>query len=290
VTFSLNNWLPFWVTFSLTIDTLYHRTITQITHSALQSNYSYVIMPRMRIDVLGVGFDDTTITEAADFASDIIARRERGYVVTPNPELVWMCRRDRALKEAIDGAALVLPDGVGVTLGARILGRPLKERVPGIDFVCALLRILAAGGGRVFLLGARPGIAATAAGKLVLDYPGLVVAGAADGYFSDDSRIIEEINKASPDFLLVCLGAPRQELWMAENAPLLDAPLCAGLGGALDVFAGAVRRAPVIWRKLGVEWLYRLIREPRRARRMVKLPLYLLAVILRRLRGERESE
>jgi N-acetylglucosaminyldiphosphoundecaprenol N-acetyl-beta-D-mannosaminyltransferase len=239
----------------------------------------------MRTDVLGVGFDDITVAAAAERAAGMMAGGERGYVVTPNPEIIWMCRRDDALKRAIDGAALVLPDGVGVTLGARILGRPLSGRVPGIDFAAALLALTAVSGGRVFLLGAKPGVAESAAEKLAEMYPGLTVAGVSDGYFSDDSAIIDKINAASPDLLFVCLGAPKQELWMAEHIGLVDAALCVGLGGALDVFAGAVRRAPALWSRLGIEWLYRLIREPRRILRMSRLPLYLLAVIWSRLRG-----
>ncbi|MDR1217114.1 MAG: WecB/TagA/CpsF family glycosyltransferase [Oscillospiraceae bacterium] len=239
----------------------------------------------MRTDVLGVGFDNITVAEAAERAAGMMAGGGRGYVVTPNPEIIWMCRRDDALKRAIDGAALVLPDGVGVTLGACILGRPLSGRVPGIDFAEALLAQTAASGGRVFLFGAKPGVAEAAAGKLTERYPGLTVAGVSDGYFSDDSAIIDKINAASPDLLFVCLGAPKQELWLAERADRVNAALCVGLGGALDVFAGTVRRAPALWSRLGIEWLYRLIREPRRILRMSRLPLYLLAVIWSRLRG-----
>jgi N-acetylglucosaminyldiphosphoundecaprenol N-acetyl-beta-D-mannosaminyltransferase len=244
----------------------------------------------MRTDILGVGFDDVTTQEAAGRAVEMIARREHAYIVTPNPEIIWMCRKDSRLRDAIGGAALVLPDGVGVTLGARILGRPLRGRAPGVDFFAALLAELAPLGGRVFLLGARPGVADGAARILALQYPGIVIAGTLDGYFDDDREAIGKINGAAPDILAVCLGSPRQELWMARNAPLLNAPLSAGLGGALDVIAGKVRRAPALWQKLGIEWLYRLIREPRRYKRMAKLPLYLFAVIWSAVRGRRRVQ
>jgi N-acetylglucosaminyldiphosphoundecaprenol N-acetyl-beta-D-mannosaminyltransferase len=239
----------------------------------------------MRTDVLGVGFDDVTVSEAAKRAAEMISGGERGYVVTPNPEIVWMCRRNPELKEAINCASLVLADGVGVTLGARILGRPLRDRVPGIDFIEALFDLMSLSGDRVFLFGAKPGVAETAAERLLVRHPGLVIAGLCDGYSGGDD-IIAKINKAAPDLLVVCLGAPKQELWMARNATRLSATLCAGLGGALDVFAGAVRRAPSLWRRLGLEWLYRLISDPRRLRRMSILPLYLLAVIRSGLRGK----
>lgn len=233
---------------------------------------------------MGVGFDNITTAEAAERAAEIIARRGRAYVVTPNPEIIWMCRKDIRLKEAIGGAALVLPDGVGVTLGARILGKPLRGRAPGVDFFAALLAKLAPLGGRVFLLGAKPGVAEEAARKLESAYPGLVIAGVCDGYFKNDGAVIGKINAAAPDLLAVCLGSPRQELWMARNAQLLDAPLSAGLGGTLDIISGKVKRAPVLWQKLGIEWLHRLIREPSRYRRMSKLPVYLFAVIWSALR------
>jgi len=244
----------------------------------------------MRTDVLGVGFDDISANQAVEFACEKMRGGENAYVVTPNPEIVWMCRRSEALKAAINGAALVLPDGIGIIIAARILGTPLQcGRLPGIDFVSLLLEKMAESGGRVFLFGAKPGVAEEAGNRIKEKYPGLSIAGTADGYFSDDAPIVRQINEARPDFLLVCLGAPKQELWMAENARSLNAPLCAGLGGVLDVFAGNAKRAPVIFQKLALEWFYRLICEPRRIKRMIKLPLFVLVVILRRLRGVREK-
>lgn len=239
-----------------------------------------------RVDVLGIGFDDISVDQAAEHAHDMISDGEKAYVVTPNPEIVWMARRDEPLRTALNSAAMALPDGIGIIYGARILGAPLRNgRVPGIDFVTALFKIMAVSGRTVFLLGAKPGVAETAGKNLAAKHPGLVIAGAADGYFTDNTQIIEKINNANPDLLLVCLGAPKQELWMAENTGLLNVGLCAGLGGVLDVFAGKVKRAPAFFRKLGLEWLYRIIREPRRIKRSVKLPLFLFAVIHKRLRG-----
>ena len=238
----------------------------------------------MRIDVLGVGFDDVALEQAVSLACEMMQSAEKTYVVTPNPEIVWMARRDETLRAAINGADLVLPDGIGIILGARILGSPLRGgRVPGIDFAGALFGEMAQYGGSIFLLGAKPGVAEEAGQKLGGQYPGLVITGTADGYFTDDTQVIDKINAAKPDVLLVCLGSPKQELWMAENASRLEVKLCAGLGGALDVFAGQVMRAPVLFRKLGLEWLYRLIRQPSRIKRMIKLPLFLLTVMIRRL-------
>ncbi|MGI5935378.1 MAG: WecB/TagA/CpsF family glycosyltransferase [Oscillospiraceae bacterium] len=245
----------------------------------------------MRTEVLGVGFDSLTMEEAVDRAFSII-KEGRGskaaYVVTPNPEIVWLCRSEPELKSAIDGAALVLPDGIGIIHGARILGTPLKKKVSGIDFVQALMGRMAAEGMSVFLLGAKEGVARQAAKRLKELFPGLVIAGTHHGYFSDDEPIINIINEARPDLLLVCLGAPKQEYWMRNNAGKLKVGLMAGLGGTLDVFAGKVRRAPDSWQKLGLEWLYRLIQEPRRIKRMIKLPLFIIAVAGQRV-GRRKN-
>ena len=244
-----------------------------------------------RIDVLGVGFDDITIGQAVECACDSMRGEGKAYFVTPNPEIVWVCRRNDNLRNVIDGAKLVLADGIGIILGARILGTPLQGgRIPGINFAAALFMEMAETGGSVFLLGSIPGVAVEAGKKLTEEYPGLVVTGTADGYFNDDAPVIEKINSASPDLLLVCLGAPKQEFWMAENAGKLDVPLSVGLGGALDIFAGKTKRAPALFQKLGLEWLYRLIREPRRLKRMTKLPLFLFTVIAARFGGKRQVE
>lgn len=237
-----------------------------------------------RIYIQGVGFDDLYIGEAVELACGLISRREGGYIVTPNPEIVWLCRKEPALREALEGAALVLADGIGIIYASRILGTPLKQKLPGIDFAAALFKRMAQGGQSVYLLGAKPGVAGCAAEKLMRDYPGLIVCGAQDGYFSDDAPIISDINSKSPDLLLVCLGAPKQEYWMRENSSALDVGLMAGLGGSLDVFAGEVKRAPIGWQRLGLEWLYRLIKEPWRIKRMAKLPLFLFAAIGERVR------
>jgi len=239
----------------------------------------------MRTDVLGVSFDNITAAQAVSRACEIIGGGENAYVVTPNPEIVWMARRDSALRDAIAGAGLVLADGIGVVLGARILGTPLRAKIPGIDFAEMLFAEMAKAAQSVYLLGAKPGIAEEAGRRLAAKYPGLIIAGTSDGYFKDDEPVVDAINAARPDVLLVCLGAPRQELWMAKNVKMLDVRLCAGLGGSLDVFAGMVKRAPAFWQKLQLEWLYRLISQPSRIKRMIKLPLFVLAVIWKRIRG-----
>ena len=200
------------------------------------------------------------------------------YGATPNPEIVEVCREDPAAAAAVNGASLVLPDGVGVVKGARILGTPLKEKTPGIEFAGHLMERMAGTDKSLYLLGAKPGIAEEAARRLQERYPGLRIAGTHDGYFKEDGPVAEEIRKSGADVVFVCLGAPKQELWMAQNGPATGARLLCGLGGSLDVFAGVVQRAPAIWSKMGLEWLYRLLKEPRRIGRMAKLPLFLVHV------------
>ncbi len=239
-----------------------------------------------RTDVLGVGFDNVTKAEAVERALELIDAREGRYVVTPNPEIVMLAKENPALKEALAGADIVLPDGAGIVKGAAILGRPMKEKVPGIDFACGVMARLAERGGSVYLFGAKPGVAEAAAETLRTKFPGLVISGTSDGYFSDDGPIIEKIKDAAPDFLLVCLGAPKQELWMAKMSGKLPVGLMVGLGGSLDVFAGTVKRAPEAWQKLDLEWLYRLLKEPRRIGRMMKLPLFVIEAAGERLRGK----
>ncbi len=237
----------------------------------------------MKINVLGVDFDNMTKREAVEYSMRIFDTDISGYVVTPNPEIVMMCREDERLANAVREAALVIPDGIGIIYGAKILKRPLKERVPGVDYISGMFSEMAKKEMSVFLLGSKPGIAEKAGENIAAKYRGLKICGTADGYFKDDAPVIRQINAAKPDLLLVCLGAPKQEYWMRDNFEKLNVKLMAGLGGSLDVFAGAVKRAPKGWQKLGLEWLYRLLREPRRITRMIKLPFFLLAVLRQRI-------
>lgn len=232
----------------------------------------------MRIDVLGVGFDNLTLSEAVEKGCELLRTEGTRYVVTPNPEIVEVCQENPAAREAVNGAALVLPDGIGVIKGAAMLGMPLKERVPGIEFAARLLEKMAGEGMSLYLLGARPGVAEAAAERLKERYPGLRVAGVHDGYFQEDGPIVEDIRQSGADAVFVCLGAPKQELWMAKNGPATGARLLCGLGGSLDVFAGTVKRAPKFWCDHGLEWFYRLCSDPRRLGRMMKLPLFLIHV------------
>ncbi|MBR0208195.1 MAG: WecB/TagA/CpsF family glycosyltransferase [Oscillospiraceae bacterium] len=241
--------------------------------------------------VLGAEIDVISFAGAIELALGMMNERRGAYVVTPNTEIVLKAKNSPALRKAIRGAALSLPDSVGVMIAGRILKAPIEARIPGIDFAAELLSRMAPEGKRVFLLGAKEGVAARAAEALIAAYPGLVIAGTGNGYFDsrEEIALVERINAASPDLLLVCLGTPKQELWMHRNAARLRVGLMAGLGGALDVFSGDVPRAPARWRRDGLEWLYRLLREPRRINRAVKLPLIVFAAACSRIKGERKT-
>jgi N-acetylglucosaminyldiphosphoundecaprenol N-acetyl-beta-D-mannosaminyltransferase len=224
----------------------------------------------MRVDILGIPFDAITPEQAVRRAFELMGSGG-GYVVTPNPEIVWMCLDDPEMKDAVANADLILADGIGVVRAAEILKTPLPCRVAGIDWFSAMLKACGENGKRVFLLGGKPGVAEAAA----RNYP--VVCGTGGGYFEDEAPVLKAILEAKPDFLAVCLGARRQELWMKRNREALGGILMAGLGGSIDVLAGTVRRAPRFMRKLGLEWLYRIIRQPSRIPRLFVIPKFMKA-------------
>ena len=232
----------------------------------------------MRIDVLGVGFDNLTMAEAVEQGVKLLHSEGMHYVVTPNPEIVEICRENPEANRVINRADLVLPDGIGVIKGAAMLGTPLKERTPGIEFAAHLMGRMAEEGLSLYLLGAKPGVAELAAQKLAEKYPGLKIAGTHDGYFKEDAPVVEAIAASGADCVFVCLGAPKQEFWIEKNGPATGAHLLCGLGGSLDVFAGTVERAPKFFCDHGLEWFYRLCKEPKRIGRMMKLPLFLVHV------------
>ena len=236
-----------------------------------------------RVNVLGVGIDNLTLSEAVDKALSLISEHRCAYMVTPNPEIVMAAWDDPKVSKAIENADLVIPDGVGVMQAARILGTPLREHMPGIDAATEIIKRLASRGGSVFLYGARPGVAEKAAERMKQRFPELVICGTNDGYGNDDGAVVSKINAAKPDFVMVCLGVPKQELWMAKHAAKLDAGLMAGLGGTIDVFSGQVKRAPLIWQKLNLEWLYRCFEEPKRFRKIKRIPQFIIKAWRKRL-------
>lgn len=239
----------------------------------------------MKTDVLGVLYDNVTMDEALARGRELLRGERAAYCVTPNAEMAYEALHDEAFRAILNEAALVLPDGAGVVLGAKILKTPLKQKVAGIDFAQNLLGILEEEGSRLFLLGSKPGIAETAAEKMRQKHPSLIICGTADGYFLDDADAVRTINDARADVVFVCLGAPKQERFMHDHCGELNVRLMIGLGGTLDGIAGTVKRAPKWMIRLQLEWLYRLIREPRRFGRMLRLPKFVFAALKKRWKG-----
>lgn len=230
----------------------------------------------MRVEILGVGFDNVTMAEAVARGCELLAEDGAHYVVTPNPEIVETCRENEKAREAVNAASLVLPDGIGIIYGARILKTPLRERVPGIEFGTAMIEHCAKTGKSVYLLGAKPGVAEMAAENLKARFEGLIIAGTGDGYFKDDAAAAEKIRESGAAMALICLGAPKQELFMRRFGEATGAHLLMGLGGSLDVFAGVAQRAPKFFCDHNLEWFYRLVKQPSRFGRMMRLPLFLV--------------
>ncbi|MBQ7970921.1 MAG: WecB/TagA/CpsF family glycosyltransferase [Clostridia bacterium] len=234
----------------------------------------------MSVSILGLPIQNVTMSEAVNDVYGFFGARESKIVVTPNAEILQMYSTDPAMKEALEKADYIVPDGVGVLLAAKRLGTPLKEKVAGVELSRNLLEKAAKEGGNVYLLGAKPGVAAEAKRCLEEEIPGISIVGVRDGYFKpeDEPAIIEEINALDVDMLFVCLGAPKQELWMAEHKSDLKIGVMLGLGGSLDIFSHTLKRAPQWMINCRIEWLYRVIKEPYRIGRIASLPKFLMSI------------
>ena len=241
-----------------------------------------IISPEMEsIRVLGVRVDELDIEGTLERIEGLLAAGGHHLVATVNPEFVMLAQRDPEFRRLLEGAAVCLADGWGVTWAARRQGRPLPARVTGVDLVPALAQRAAEKGWRLFLLGAAPGVAEEVARLLTAQNPALLVAGSHAGVAGPegDEESLRLIAAAHPDIVLVAYGAPRQEQWIARNLAYLEAGVGIGVGGSFDYLSGRVRRAPAWMRRAGLEWLYRLLRQPWRARRMAVLPRFALEVL-----------
>ena len=239
-----------------------------------------------RVDILGVGFDRVALADAVSEIDRRLASGERTFVITANPEFVMLCRNDSAVADIADHADLVVPDGTGAVVAARLLGDPLPGRAPGRLLVDRLAALATERGLSVFLLGGAAGVAVRAADALRARHPSLRIAGTYAGSAEDDGDVVPRVLAAAPDVLLVAFGMPKQERWIARNLDrLTSVRVAVGVGGSLDYLAGAAVPPPGIVHAIGLEWLWRLVRDPRRWRRQRVLPLFALLVLLRRIRG-----
>lgn len=236
----------------------------------------------MKTDIMGVMFDNYSISQAVDKA--VSFEKIPFVIVTPNPEIVQAAKKDDSFKAVLNAADIVTPDGIGIVYASKILKGNIKERAAGFDICCGIIEKLAKIGGSVYLFGGKPGVAECAAENIKVKYQGVQIAGVSDGYFDEEKekKIIADISEQKPDLLLVCLGAKKQECWIEKHKDELNAKILIGAGGTVDVLAGKVKRAPDIFIKLGLEWFYRLVKEPSRFGRMMQLPLFLLEIIFKR--------
>ncbi len=233
-----------------------------------------------RVNILGVDVDAVTMAEAVDVVRRAMDTRAGVMVATANAEMLMRATHDEELRRILNASALVVPDGAGTVWAARHLGHAMPERVAGYDLAQELLRCAPAEGRRVYFFGSAPGVAEKAKAKAEQLYPGIEIVGVRNGFFSpaDNAAIIAEIRAARPDLLLVALGVPKQEKWIAAHLAELDVPVAIGVGGTLDVMAGVMKRAPYWMQKAKLEWLFRGLMQPKRAGRLLALPKFVLKV------------
>lgn len=246
-----------------------------------------------KVRILGVPIDAATFDSLLDSITDWIARGDRTYqVCTASPEFVMIAQDDLEFMRVLREADLCVADGVGLLFAARYLGHPLPERVTGSDGLPLIARRAAREGWTLFLLGAAPGVAEQAAENLIYHNPSLKIVGTYAGSPSpeEENTIIQRVNASSADILFVAYGAPKQDKWIARNRDKLNVHVAIGVGGAIDFAAGVIPRAPRWMRRLAIEWLYRLYKQPWRWRRMLRLPRFVWNVILHRDRALNEGK
>ena len=236
-----------------------------------------------KINILGVWVDKLSMNGALERLMEFLEEDAPHAVYTPNSEIIMRAYRDEKFLSVINSAEMVTPDGIGVVYASKILKDPLSERVGGYDLSERLIKRISDGSHSLYFFGGKPGVAEQAKARLCEKYPKLRVVGCSDGYFdaAKEAKIIEDIKEKKPDILFVCLGAPKQEEWILKHKAELGVKVLMGIGGSLDVYAGVAERAPLSFQKLGLEWLYRLMKEPKRIWRMMDLPKFGLTVLFR---------
>ncbi|MET4560618.1 N-acetylglucosaminyldiphosphoundecaprenol N-acetyl-beta-D-mannosaminyltransferase [Lysinibacillus parviboronicapiens] len=232
----------------------------------------------MKETVLGINVNTEGYDELMDMAFERIEQKQKALVVAINPEKIIKAKEDPALKKLLNEAEFQIPDGIGVILASKIQKGQIRERVTGVDMMMKLCEEAAKRGKPIFLYGGKPGVADAAKAKLESLFPSIKIVGIQDGYEKDEQKVIDRINEAQPDLLFVAMGSPKQENWINANRNQLHPTIYQGVGGSFDVLAGTVKRAPEIFQKFGLEWFYRLLKEPKRIKRQVALPLFLLEV------------
>ena len=235
---------------------------------------------RDRVEILGVGVDPVTMDEALARVEGFFSARSPHLIATANAEMLMNATHDDQLRSILNGADLVVPDGAGTVWAAHHLGADMPERVAGYDLAQEIMRRAPSAGRKIFFFGSAPGVADKAKLKAEQLYPGISIVGTRNGYFSADEEqsIIEQIKRAQPDLLLVALGVPKQEKWLAAHMDELKVPVSIGVGGTFDVMAGVMKRAPLWMQRAKLEWLFRAMLQPKRAGRLLALPKFVFKV------------
>jgi len=234
------------------------------------------------LTILSVRVHNITLDRVLTDIEKMIEQRSKCRIIPVNPEMIMTAQRNPAFRQAITGSAITLPDGIGIVVASRLLGSPIATRLTGIDTLERIAELAERRRFRIFLLGAQEGVAERAAARLKERYPSLMIVGTLAGSprREDEALIRSSVNKAHPDILFIAYGAPKQELWLDRNHGYLDVPIAMCVGGAFNFLAGESSRAPRIVQQMGIEWLYRLIREPWRWKRMLALPRFAYAVLI----------
>ncbi len=238
-----------------------------------------------KLDILGIGIDRVGFDEALIKVNELIEEGRKGrpqYLVKPNVEIVTYAQEDSGFKKVLNSASLAPPDGVGLLIGSVLLGNGLREKVGGPELMEGILSLASDRGYSVYFYGAQPHIVDKLAKVVSKRLPNLKIAGFHHGYLEKDEAVKEDILKSRPDILFVALGYPKQEKWITKNLNKLKVPLSVAEGGSFDFISGEVMRAPTWMRKVGLEWFFRLIREPGRIRRQLALPRFLWLIMTKR--------
>ena len=241
-----------------------------------------------RLNIMGVPVMSSSMDSLLNIVKYYLKDGKKHSIFTPNAEMIMAALEDKDFMEVLKSSDFNLPDGSGVVLASKIIGFPIKGKIAGVDFSSACMDLDIGRKIRIYLFGGKPGIAEAAAENLEDKHPNIEIVGMRNGYFTeeDSDSIIYDINRARADFLLVALGCPKQEKWIYENISKINSKVSIGVGGSLDVFAGQVKRAPKFFIKFNLEWLYRLIKEPKRIGRMMKIPKFLIIAIWKRFTTE----
>lgn len=242
------------------------------------------------VNIFGVEIQNTSLDKLVKQLESALENRRFTKVFTPNTEIVMAAKKSKNLREELNKGTFVIPDGIGLIYGARIRGVELEERVTGFDTSMKLLELAQEKGYGLYLLGGKEGVAEKACEKILAQYPGIRITGHHHGYFKgshtgdgeteEEKMIVQEIGNSHTDILFVGFGFPRQEIWINTYGENLGVSVAIGNGGVMDILSGQAKRAPDIFIKLGLEWLYRLLREPSRIKRQIVLPLFLIQVLM----------